>query len=234
MEIARAEMLRVLKLAKTVKSNEAVAHAGKITAISESTSVLFMADAPQLEKPLGMLDVNLMYSMLGKCKADKVVGKIAQRQLRIVDKDLEFGYKLADLEVIEVPTEEDFTSLLKTTDFSVVVKIESLMRISDLQKTIVASEIRFIEKDNELNVIVGKEEIHYGKVVWKDMDGDSASKMKGMDVRFLSDELIPVIDALDHDEVTVGFAFNGEKKKLMFINQKDSCWAIGAQEEVKE
>lgn len=224
MKINRAKMLRLLNLAKSVKSNEAIIKDEKMLASSETGSINLCATAPTLESPLGVIDVNLLHSMFGKCHADDINCRLSQRLLKILDGDMEFGYKTADLDIIEVPEVSTFKELDAMLDFTITVKIEMLMRISDLVKTVVASEVTFKEREGELNVIVGREAMFYGKVVWREVK----EELKGMNLKFLSSELIPILDVLDSDSIDLGFSCgtNGEKRFLK-ISQDDSMWYIG-------
>jgi len=227
MEISRGQLLRSLALAKSVGSNEAlISTTGDISAASESGSVTFFGKTISPEQDLGLIDVNLLLNMVAKTNQKKITATITRRVLKIVDGDSEFGYKLADADILEVPNMELIEKYNGLVGLSFKVKVEATRRIADLIRTIMAKQVVFKSSNGDLKVVVGKEEMFYGKVSIQ----EGLGLKDNLEVTFLADELVAVLNVLDFDEIEFGLSFGENPNGLKFLKiaQEDSIWYIGA------
>lgn len=235
MKVNRADFLRVLRVIKSVKVNEVKFDKnGEFGVVSDDRGVLLFGKGIPFGFEFGLIDIGMLMRMLS-CFNDIEVeidyDKAKNKLMLCGSGDLVFGYRLADLSLIEGISR----SILENKKGQIVeVKIpfEKVVEMRNLIRTLGVGEVSFEKQQGALKVVIGKEKFFYGVVFLEMLEEDIKS------VEFRVDALLPILDVLDENVITFGFLVEDDGKNKvndwLIIKEKDFEWYIGCLKEEAE
>jgi len=234
MKINRLDLIRVLKIVKSVEVNEVkFDEEGNFSILSGTSGILF-GKGLRLGRKLGIGDVDKLMSMLGQFPDIEVNVDFEDGKMQISGgKSLVYGYRLTGMEyikndVLPEKIEENLKGDWSEGDFG----IEELQEIKKLFVVLESDEVKevagnlvFFSEDGMLKCRVGNRARNFGQIVLGEMSLDS-------EYVFWVAKINKLINVLDESKIKL--MFKQGAKRILVVKMKEFCWILGALIEEKE